>query len=330
MKIANIDRLMIFREDKNGHVLSIDELQARYGVRPAGTDFYYGINQENVDESSGTTNAFDATDRDFFQGIVDALKRSSDDEVTIVLGLEPLDDKEPFGFVTANLNLVERLASQLDGFQKQARAGGKRLNLIVRYASEMNSGDNSWGLKPMSFKSTYVQVRSIFSHAAPGIMFSFSPALRADRDESLITSYWPGDQYVDIIGGTWYIGKPEQHAASVAMMRSYFMHRVGVGKPFGLSEIGGLGPRKSGNDVVLESMLHEIEAIQLAGVSFKYATIYLKGIWGTDATLKFLSGEKKGTSGEPPTLEAGLRASDGSESRRAAKASSSLAKSVKP
>jgi|GEM_PF-5804846 len=46
---------------------------------------------------------------------------------------------------------------------------------------------------------------------------------------------------------------------------------------------------KAGSDAVLEDMIHELEALQLQNVSFRYATIFLQGVWGVDATLGFIS-----------------------------------------
>jgi hypothetical protein len=288
VKITNIDRLLIYREDDNGHVLNIDELQQRYGTRPPGTNFYYGINDENVGESVGVPHALNATDRGFIKSLVDDLIAGRDEELTLVLGVEPKEKTDPYGFVAKNLDLVRKLATDLNEFQAQAREKNRRFIVIVRYASEMNSGDNRWGLKPHQFKASFVQVRSIFHEAAPGVSFSFSPALRADRDEAQVTDYWPGDEYVDIIGGTWYIGDAGQRQKSINMMKAYFSHRKDKAKSFGLSEIGGYDAKKGGNDAVLQDMLHELEGLQILGISFKYATIFLQSNWGKNATLAFL------------------------------------------
>lgn len=157
----------------------------------------------------------------------------------------------------------------------------------------MNAGDTKAWNDPAGYKSTFVQARTAFAKAAPNILFSFSPALRAGIDESKIAEFWPGDQYVDVIGGTWYTGSDGDRAVSAATMRAYFLHRVGTGKPFALSELGGCNPTPDphvgiGNDKQLQGMLHELEALQLQNVSFKYVTIFLDDKWGSDATLGFL------------------------------------------
>jgi hypothetical protein len=288
VKLQNIDRVLLFRKDADDQVLMLDDLQAKYKIDPDGTNFYYGINQGNADNLTHTGSALNPTHKAFFAAVLASLRASPDDEKTIVLGVEPSEAPDPYGFVSAHLDLVRRLAADLSAIQAAARSLGKRLNIVVRYSSEMNDRGQSQGRDPSGYRSTFVQARLAFEDAAPNVLFSFSPALRADLQEALITQYWPGDDYVDVIGGTWYIGAPEQRAASIANMRSYFLQRTGTGKPFALSEMGGHDAAKAGNDLVLQDMLHELEALQLQSVSFKYVTIFLQGVWGTDATLEFL------------------------------------------
>ena len=292
MQIKNVDRINVFREvgDK---VFTLEEIQSQYKIDPAGTNFYFGINQINLDNFNATGTALNPTAQGFFARLQASLAASPDDEKTLQLGVEPAtDEPQPYAFVTAHLDMVKQLAADLAAEQDKARANGKRLTIAVRYASEMNDGSQAQGNNPTGYKTTFAQVRHVFAEAAPAIPLSFSPALRADLPEALIGQYWPGDDLVDLIGGTWYIGAPSQHAASVANMRKYFLHRTGAGKPFALSEMGGCDtlPNKKGknNDAVLESMFHELEALQIQNVSFKYVTVFLASKWGDDATLEFL------------------------------------------
>lgn len=289
MQIKNIDRLLIFREDAAGHVATLQDLQAKYGIDPDGTNFYFGINQINVDNFAARGTALNPTDAGFFDTLLESLQASPDDEKTLMLGVEPPDDiPEPYAYVSAHMDLVAQLAVELAGVQSRASAAGKRLNIAVRYASEMNDTHQSQGGNPSAFKSTFAQVRHTFAQSAPSVLLSFSPALRADLAEALITQYWPGDEFVDVIGGTWYIGASAQGAASLANMRAYFIQRLGTGKSFALSEMGGCDAAGADNDAVLQDMFHQIEALQLQNVSFKYVTVFLASKWGTDATLGFL------------------------------------------
>lgn len=293
MQIKNIDRLLIFREDSAGKELTLEQLQTEYGMDPAGTNFYYGINQKNVDDADGLPSALNGDHRAFFNSFLDSLIAGQDDEKMIMLGVEPPGDEDPnastpYRFVANHIDLVERLANDLAQYQHKALSAGKRLNIVVRYASEMNDGSQNQGHDPAAYKSTFIQVRKALSTSAPKVLLAFSPALRADLPEELIGQYWPGDEYVDVISGTWYIGSPSQRVASEANMRAYFLHRAAAGKPFGIDELGGCNASGAGNDATLQVMLHDIAALQMQNVAFKYVTIFLQSKWGKDATLAFL------------------------------------------
>ena len=296
MELNNIDRVLIFQERSSG-VLTLQQLRARYDIEPDGTNFYFGINAVNVDNFTKTGSALNPWDKAFFAAFLESLLASSADEKILMLGLEPSEPIGTYAFVAAHLDLLTSLAKELDELQQDARASGKRLQIAIRYASEMNDGSQVQGRDIDGYKQTFVKVREVFTKLAPAIPFSFSPALRADLPQDLITQYWPGDAYVDIIGGTWYIGDTGQRAASTANMQAYFLQRLGAARSFALSEVGGCESSGvnaagqdvgQGNDAMLEDMLHQMEALQIRGVSFKYATLFLAGKWGSDATLAFL------------------------------------------
>lgn len=292
MKLQNVKRLLLFREDANGHVFGIEELKKRYKIDPAGTNFYFGIDKGTAEDASGGALwALNPTHRAFFDDLLTSLKSSVSDEYTLTVGLEPKEEKDPFGFVLSNLDLVEHLAKDLNKMQQRARSVNRRLGIIVRYASEMNVVDpkNPYGsTNPAGFKKTFIPVREAFKRQAPDVLFSFSPALRADVNGAQIGRFWPGDEHVDVIGGTWYIGAASQRSAAVKLMQDYFINLSVKSKPFGLSEIGGAKGTTGGNDAVLESMLHDLEALEMRHISFKYATIFLSEKWGKDAKLSFL------------------------------------------
>lgn len=293
MHVQNIDRILMFRTEA-GATLTLEALTEKYGFEPDGTNFYYGFNQANLGDFTTNGTALNPTHRTFFDGLLASIANSADDEKTVVLGLEPpvtSETSDPYGFIRANLPLATQLATELADQQARALAVGKRLNIVIRYASEMNAGDASsihWR-DASGYKATFVPVRLAFEKAAPSVLFSFSPALRADIDESQIAPFWPGDQFVDVIGGTWYTGSDGQRVASKATMRAYFLHRAGAAKPFAISETGGCTADDAGNDRQLVDMLHVMESLQIQGVSFKYLTFFLDSKWGADATFGFLT-----------------------------------------
>jgi hypothetical protein len=171
----------------------------------------------------------------------------------------------------------------------------KRLNVVVRYASEMNdAGGHGYRGDPRAFAASFIAVRRVFAELAPRVLFSFSPALRADLDVAKTPDYWPGDEHVDIVGATWYVHGEKQRVRGMQHVRDYFLGSLARCKPFAVDEFGGaLGEFDEGiyrnNDVMLEAMLHELEALALQNVTFKYGTIFLDdGKYGVDATLRFL------------------------------------------
>ena len=174
----------------------------------------------------------------FFTALLRSLQASTQKEKTLVLGLEPAVKGQPYDyrFVGQNESMVEAIATGLAGFQKTALDFNKRLQIAIRYASEMN--DHPAGGNPAGFITSFKQMKSIMSKLAPDVLMSFSPAIRADLPAPDKT-YWPGNDNVDVIGGTWYIGNTDQQATAIARMQTYFQQWLTAGKPFALSELGG-------------------------------------------------------------------------------------------
>lgn len=301
VELKNISRLLAFAKGAHGDPLTLAELEKRFSFAPDGTNFYYGLNAANRDNFQATGNPFNPTHQSFFDDLLENVATSATDEKTLMLGVEPSQPNGAYEFVEANKELVRGLARGLADLREEAFKGGKRLNIAIRYASEMNDHPRAspYSAMPDKFRASFVSVRSIFRELAPAVLFSFSPALRVDLPEAAIAQYWPGDDQVDIIGGTWYVGDAADVNGSFGNMQAYFRHRVGTGKAFAISELGGCqqrAPTPGGNDAMLRRMLHELEALDLHNVSFKYVTLFLESKWGTDATLAFLSNAGTGTS----------------------------------
>jgi len=291
--IQNIARVLVFRA-VNGRIFTLGEIEKDYPIVPAGTLDYYGVVDENVEHFRQTGRALNDGHREVLDRLLDALRASPAASMLFELVVEPIEKKNPYRFVAANMALVERLAVELTEYQNQARPSGKRLDMLVRYASEMNdAGGSVYAGHPVRFKKSFIEVRRAFRKRAPQIRFTFSPALRADLNDAKIAQYWPGDRYVDVIGATWYVHGENQRVKGMANMRSYFQRAVRVGKPLAIDEFGGaLGESQSdyhGNDIMLESMLREIEMLADTGITFAFGTIFLDDQkYGVDATLDFL------------------------------------------
>jgi hypothetical protein len=298
MRIRNIRRVLVWRTFR-GLVSTMENVAHEYPIVPAGTLDYYDVADENVSAfrdsiKKADVDALNPKHRVVLNDLMRSLLAGDLDEMTYLFVLSP-NHARTYAYVAENMDLVERLAIELDGFQRAARAAGKRLNVIVRYASEMNSGTWPYAGDPTAFKRSFGKVREAFRARAPHVLFSFSPGLRADVDVAEISRYWPGNEFVDVIGATWYVHGENQRERGMAIVRKYFLDRLPAGKPFALDEFGGaLGEYEDNvyrnNDVMLQAMLHELESLELQGVTFKYGTIFLDDKkYGVDATLGFLS-----------------------------------------
>lgn len=317
MAINGVGRLLYFKHGNSG-VMMPAEFQAdpRYGFEPAGLNFYYGINDFNVAAIGNTGNALNFDQKQFFQGangVEQFALDSAAPEKLVVFGLEPphLVDFQgtpesgaanPFGFVLNHLDLVTKLADELNAAQNRVRnksGGTKQLSIVVRYASEMNdrprsettASSSSWGHQPALFKQSYASVRAIFSTHAPGVLFAFSPAIRADLNPSAnphhpqlfnLLNYWPGDQLVDYVSATWYVEGHDKLQAATNYFKSYFLQFQAHGKPLGIDEIGGV---TNGSNAVLSAMITKIDELTAHGTTFSYLTFFLDGRFGQDADL---------------------------------------------
>jgi beta-mannanase len=302
----NIRQFFYFRDSPNG-LQTFKEFQMEFGFELAGVDAFYGINEDNYQNYRHTGNVLDEMLEWVLQMV---FQRLSDPDhpvssKTIMLGLEPNQEIEPkkhvrpaFDYVWDHMDMVTALAVELNKRQ-QSVPPGKTLDIVIRYASEMNSGDLPYG-PPVTgdrtkqirdYVDSFQAIREVFRASAPDIRFSFSPALRADRTLLSIATYWPGERYVDLISGTWYVHGPDQYRASTDLMQSYFLSYLRYGKPLCLDEIGGADgtvdpPVYNNNDVYLWRMLSEMGQLR---VPFEYVTLWLnKPRWGVDVTLKFL------------------------------------------
>jgi hypothetical protein len=298
----NVKRVLCFRKaGVDGRVLTVGELEQEFNRQFEGVNFYYGINEQNLATytASPERNPLNATHQAFFQAVLDGLEQGAPASTTVVLGVEPPQITNPYGFVANAMPLVESLASALDQLQQKASATGKQLDIVLRYASEMNdrAAVNKYAGDSLAYRESFRAVRTVFANVAPRVLFAFSPAIRADLAEPTITDYWPGDEFVDVISCTWYIGSKSDYNKCTVFMKAYFLHRLGSGKLLGVDEIGGCrtvkippDPEEHGvdNDGFLRNMFAELKSLASDQVQFEYATVFLEGKWGEDATLSWL------------------------------------------
>jgi len=299
--VANVGGLLYFRNDDRGRTWTQAEFIARYGFEPDGVNAYYGVNNTAVAHWQMKGEALRSHHRALIDDLLAAALASDRPARTLNLGLWPFQPPEPYGFVENHLSLVETLAVELADYQKRAAEKGKRLDVVVRYASEMNdpaTPGQPWGRGKLpdavqceAFRRTFAQVRERFRAKAPAVRFAFSPAIRADiRDERYtdIATYWPGGELVDVVSCTWYVGREADFEPAVRSMRTYFLERKGGRVAFGIDEIGGIN-EAGGNDAMLQRMFEPLAALASDGIRFDYTTLFLGSRWGKDATLTFLA-----------------------------------------
>lgn len=290
---AMIEQLMAYRE-VSSHVLNMSEWDQTYKIKPMGTLTYYGVVEQNVDYFRKTGHALQPKHRAIIDDLLAAIYDGYANELTFQIVLEPIQNPDGYDYVLQHLDLMEQLAAELDEYCREAARLGKLFGVIVRFGSEMNDVDGTAGTRnPDEFVQAFRAVRDIFSRALPNALFPFSPALRADLEVEPIATYWPGKEYVDLVGATWYVHGESQKFAGFSRMRQYFETFRQYGLPFSLDEFGGAegsGEVYVDNDCMLRPMFAHIASLADDGISFAYATLFLDTKrYGVDAAVRFLA-----------------------------------------
>lgn len=292
--------------------------ESRYGFEPDGIGYYFHIRDARIKAFAQTGSPVQYWEPFFIGSFCQWLYHSSKPSKMLMIGLEPphwryRDENnqwvyeshraDPYTFVMNNLDYVRAIANFLRKQQDEAAAHGKTLEITIRFASEMNdrrASDssevsrtrNAWGQQPNDYKTAFIAVRNIFQTEAPDIKFAFSPAIRADLDPKHagsnsgfnIRNYYPGDQYVDVIGGTWYAGNYQNYTFQdgVDYLDNYLKSFYNPLKPYALDEIGVV--RKvveNQRQGVLFNMVNAITAVannpQNSGRPFDYVNFFLAG-----------------------------------------------------
>lgn len=289
--IPNVAHVCCFIKDA-GNVMTISQFEKAYGFEPDGINMYYGINQTNLDyfNARDGKSALSGDKRRFIETVISSLLRSASPSKYITIGMEPTGEGA-YDFVHKHLDMVTQLAKDLDVYQKKQELAdaGKELKIAIRYASEMNdrvSPKTPYAENPAAYKKSFREVRDIFRNHAPKVEFSFSPAIRADiyRKQTAgtlktIDHYWPGDDSVDIVGGTWYIGNEGDSYHSGKLFKEYLKWTEQFNKPYGLEEVGGrdiLEPTEMDGGYRLLEMAKQIAA---SGKKFNYITLFMEAKW---------------------------------------------------
>ncbi|MGC4043631.1 MAG: hypothetical protein QM758_07475 [Armatimonas sp.] len=304
-----------------GSLVDFSTCQTTYSFQPDGVNMYFGFLKEVISRWENGGTMLDMAGHPWshsthLEFALDALNNGPDSEKTIVFALQPPGGIKPFDFVIAKRAAVEALAAELQEYRKRANPG-KNLRIVVRFASEMNTKENTtWGagnssVKAADFILAYKEVRAAFRSVSTEFLFSFSPALRADLSPTEINKYWPGIANVDFLSGTWYWGGTDTLEQARTVLTAYFetyKQRV-LNKPgccFALDEWGGcngtkhLPPplkKKSNGEILLKEdhaigwdfglnhldvlikMRKHLDKLAADDMPLEYATLFLEKKW---------------------------------------------------
>jgi hypothetical protein len=322
-QIALSVKQRLYQKNREDSPMLMEEFTNHYALPPDrpmhGVNIYYGVlkPEEATPPVPGTALQVHHQ-KQLDDVLANLLAKPELSLATVNIVIEPLDKNDPYGVLTQQLEQIKQLARDLNGYQTRAfeeSGGEKRLQIVIRYASEMNGinldpTSQPWGRSPgidvkkqqENFRKTYVQVWEQFRVLAPDILFAFSPILHrgVERDFDLIAGYWPGDDQVDVLSCTWYAryNDPGEHddedrtaVSEVArLFRKYLELFSGKKKPIGIDEIGGTrgeGPRARDNDCVLMELLAALPPFT-AEQPLLYVTFFQDADWAKDARLSFL------------------------------------------
>jgi beta-mannanase len=120
--------------------------------------------------------------------------------------------------------------------------------IFVRWGAEMNGDWHAWGKQPTAYVDAWRRIHTIFEEeGAPNVAWVWSPSIpQGDWD-----AYYPGDSYVDWIGGdsyNWGLSRPDTRWQPFAeLLAPFYKYATGKEKPLMLAEIGSAeqGGRKS-------------------------------------------------------------------------------------
>jgi|GEM_PF-2585760 len=256
----------VLAADGKKRQLNLPDFQTEYkGIGISGTNIYWGLQGDNLTLGKGV--GLQDAARAFLQTFVDAIPPNG--VGTVDYGLQPNEDlvgDAAYEDVLNRLDKIEDLAKDLNGFQ-QGLTDGRKLRIVVRFASEMNTGaNNKWSGVPDSFKKAWEKVYGTFKGVSEEFVMNFAPFVYVDSvvdgpGSDAISNYWPGVNLVDIVGCTWYAGSGNAVRPAKDNLDAYFGAFAGTGLPYAVSEMCGCCDRKTGRgkaDVVQSMFWHLI------------------------------------------------------------------------
>jgi hypothetical protein len=108
--------------------------------------------------------------------------------------------------------------------------------VLLRFTWEMDLPQR--GYSPTTFKDAWRRVRSIFrEEGADNVAFVFCPTWLA-YVTGQVSSYWPGDSYVDWVGADGYARPTNTHAPLTELFSAFYDFGIRHGHPMIICEAG--------------------------------------------------------------------------------------------
>ncbi|HEY0074333.1 MAG TPA: hypothetical protein VGB77_09545 [Abditibacteriaceae bacterium] len=258
--------------DFNALVKDFPTCEQDYGFAPSGVNTYFGFsanaiqNWKSAQASDPQAPILGSPGNHFTHSaqidrVLDALNQPNGPSVMrVIFALQPEEISDPFGFMhrLESTEALTQMAKELEAKAKKA-APGKRLDIVIRFASEMNTPENKkWGYSnpaatPKEFIRAFKEVRRVFRDVAPIFQMSFSPAVRSDLTFNATTrnskavpgikDYYPGIANIDFLSGSWYAGSLNNVNGAFSVLEEYFSNYKGLLKThsfkYALDEWGG-------------------------------------------------------------------------------------------
>jgi hypothetical protein len=139
-------------------------------------------------------------------------------------------------------NLADITSGSYDSMIHQRAQAAKALGfpIFVRWAHEMNASWYPWGGQPTEYVAAWRRIHAIFEQeGATNVAWVWAPSIPKGNWDA----YYPGDAYVDWIGGDSYnwgtckTTSPGWRAFS-DIFKPYHDHFAGTGKPMMIAEVG--------------------------------------------------------------------------------------------
>jgi beta-mannanase len=159
-------------------------------------------------------------------------------------------------------------AGRYDGLIHQRAQAVRALDfpIFVRWAAEMNGSWHPWGKQPDDYVAAWRRIHMIFEQeGATNVAWVWSPSIPQGNWDA----YFPGETYVDWIGGDNYNWGLCREASGgwrsfMTMFKNYHDHFAGTGKPMMLTEVGSAeqGGSKSGWLADAQSSIKSLPALR--------------------------------------------------------------------